>query len=161
MIESAFCRSEFASSGSVVSPESVRRRYAKKRWMSSPAVESMPLSGWLKCLAFKRSESTVMPAKSGHPGWGGVANKQNLDSRFRGKDGRRSRIPVDIIKIPRLIAEGCLILEPKSSRAMCLYGTQSAMKILNSRNSLAFLVEAKTSFLPSRENIGKLSKRAP
>ena len=55
------------------------------------------------------------------------------------------------------------------------YGSQSAMKMLNSRGSFPWRVErylgnnaahfplrvdAKTSFLPSRENIGKLSKRA-
>lgn len=41
------------------------------------------------------------------------------------------------------------------------YGTQSAMKMLNSRGPRAFRVEVKTNLLPSRENIGKLSKRAP
>jgi hypothetical protein len=40
------------------------------------------------------------------------------------------------------------------------YGSQSAMKMLNSRGSFPWRVDAKTSFLPSRENIGKLSKRA-
>jgi hypothetical protein len=33
------------------------------------------------------------------------------------------------------------------------------MKILNFLGSLAFLVEAKTNFFPSRENIGKLEKK--
>jgi hypothetical protein len=43
---------------------------------------------------------SVMPAKAGIQGGGGVTNTENLDSRFRGKDGRRSRLPVDIVEIP-------------------------------------------------------------
>jgi len=61
---------------------------------------------------------SVMPAPDqsrgqappGIQGGEGVTNTENLDSRFRGKDGRGSRLPVVIVGIPRLRAEGCLIL---------------------------------------------------
>jgi hypothetical protein len=48
-----------------------------------------------------------MPAQAGIQGGEEVAITENLDSRFRGKDGRGSRLPVDIAQIPRLRAEGC------------------------------------------------------
>ena len=48
-----------------------------------------------------------MPAKAGIQGGEGVTITENLDSRFRGKDGRDSRLQVDIVEIPRLRAEGC------------------------------------------------------
>ena len=61
---------------------------------------------------------SVMPAPdrsrgqdpAGIQGGEGVTNTENLDSRFRGKDGRGSQIRVDIIGSPRLRAEDCLIL---------------------------------------------------
>ena len=40
---------------------------------------------------------------------GGGTETQNLDSRFRGKDGTGSRLLIDVIEIPRLRAEGFLI----------------------------------------------------
>jgi hypothetical protein len=46
-------------------------------------------------------------APAGIQGGEGVAIGENLDSRFRGKDGRGSRLPVDIVQIPRLRATGC------------------------------------------------------
>jgi hypothetical protein len=40
-------------------------------------------------------------------------------------------------------------------------GFQSAVKMLNSRGEVELRVELKMSWLPSRENMGKLSNRAP
>ena len=39
-----------------------------------------------------------MPVKAGIQCGGGGAKTQNLDSRFRGKDGRGGRLPVDVMK---------------------------------------------------------------
>jgi len=50
-----------------------------------------------------------MPAQAGIQGDHGVTNTENLDSRFRGKDGSGTRISVDIVEIPRLRTESCLI----------------------------------------------------
>ena len=41
---------------------------------------------------------SVMPANAGIQCGGVGAKTQNLDSRFRGKDGRGSRLPVDVMK---------------------------------------------------------------
>ncbi len=53
--------------------------------------------------------TSVMPAHAGIQVGEEVANTENLDSRFRGKDGRDRRLPVDIVEILRLVAAGCLI----------------------------------------------------
>ena len=51
-----------------------------------------------------------MPAKAGIQGGEGVTNTENPDSRFRGKDGSGSPLPVDKFRTPRLLAEGGLLL---------------------------------------------------
>ena len=49
---------------------------------------------------------SVMPAKAGIPDGDGVTNTENLDSRFRGKDGRSCGLPIVIVENPWLRAEG-------------------------------------------------------
>ena len=52
-----------------------------------------------------------MPAKAGiHLRFRRQA-QENLDSGLRRNDERKSRLLVDEFRIPRLMAEGCLILE--------------------------------------------------
>ena len=72
-----------------------------------------PFDGAQDMLQAKRR--SVMPAQSLPPQKRGasiqdgveLAITENLDSRFRGKDGRDGRLSVDVIQFPRLRAERC------------------------------------------------------
>jgi len=50
-----------------------------------------------------------MPAQAGIQADDGVVITESLDSRFRGKDGWGSRLPVDTVQIYQLRAEGDLM----------------------------------------------------
>ena len=69
----------------------------------------MSISGIFEIPRLQPKKRSVMPAKAGIQVGAGVTNRENLDSRFRGKDGRGTRIPVDIVEISRLRTEGWLI----------------------------------------------------
>ena len=69
--------------------------------MSFSGMVEIPRS-FRRCSGHASGEEKVQGGK-------GVTNTENLDSRFRGKDGRGIRLPVDIVELPRLRAEGCLI----------------------------------------------------
>jgi hypothetical protein len=48
----------------------------------------MSVSGMVEIPTLQAKRRSVMPAKAGIQGGEGVTNTENLDSRFRGKDGR-------------------------------------------------------------------------
>jgi len=50
----------------------------------------MSISGRIEIPFPQAGRRFVMPAKAGIQGGEGVTNTENLDSRFRGKDGRGS-----------------------------------------------------------------------
>ena len=53
---------------------------------------------------------SVMPAQAGIQRWRWVETRKAWIPAFAGKTkGKQSKLPVDANKIPRLIAEGCLI----------------------------------------------------
>jgi len=76
--------------------------------MSNISFHLMFPSGMVEIPRLTKRES-VMPAQAGIQGGEVVEITENLDSRFRGKDGRGSRLSVGIVQIPRLRAESCLI----------------------------------------------------
>jgi ABC-type nitrate/sulfonate/bicarbonate transport system substrate-binding protein len=64
----------------------------------------------LEILCGQAKRKSVMPAKAGIQ-WGvGGATQQNLDSRLRGNDQKRGRLPLDSIVAPRFRSDGRLAL---------------------------------------------------
>ena len=72
----------------------------------------MTLSAMVEIPLLQAHRKPVMPAQTGIQ-CGGRRGKdsksQSLDSRLRGKDGRGSRLLLDVF-IPRFRAEGCSVL---------------------------------------------------
>jgi hypothetical protein len=66
----------------------------------------MSPSGMVEIPHLQAKRKCVMPAQAGIQCDGGGTNAQNLDSRFRGNDGRVGPLLVDAIRIPRLQAQG-------------------------------------------------------
>ena len=58
----------------------------------------MSLSKIVETSSLHANRKFVMPAKAGIQCGGVWAKTQNLDSRFRGKDGASSRLPVRVMK---------------------------------------------------------------
>ena len=58
----------------------------------------MSLSGMVEIPRLQAKRKSVMPTKAGIQCGGVGAKSPNLDSRFREKDGRRSQLPVDVMK---------------------------------------------------------------
>ena len=70
----------------------------------------MTLSAMVEIPLLQAHRKSVMPAPDRRRGQaaagiqcgGGGAKTQNLDSRLRGKDGRGSRLPLNVVRAPRV-----------------------------------------------------------
>ena len=74
------------------------------------------IAGMFQIPCFQVERKSVMPAHAGIER-GGRAYARNLDSRFRGNDGKTSRPLINTPIIPRIRAEGCSNADTISCRS--------------------------------------------